>query len=90
MSHNCWEHKACGREPGGIHTRRKGICPSATHLVSHGVNDGKNAGRYCWSVAGTFAEEVHCECAEHEPTCMTCVHFKKVKIEEGAAFIIRH
>ncbi|MGE5174112.1 MAG: two-CW domain-containing protein, partial [Betaproteobacteria bacterium] len=26
---NCWEHKKCGRQPGGHKVAELGVCPSA-------------------------------------------------------------
>jgi hypothetical protein len=51
---NCWEVKQCGREPGGSKTADMGVCPAAADSSSDGVNGGKNGGRICWALAGTF------------------------------------
>jgi len=38
-----------------------------------GVNDGKNAGRACWAIAGTFSgDEVQVEYACKIKTCLEC------------------
>ena len=44
----------CGREPGGVKAQKLGICPSAIDTTFNGFNQGINAGRLCWLVAGTF------------------------------------
>lgn len=84
---NCWEYKKCGREPGGINTAEQGVCPASTETKLDGLNFGKNGGRICWAIAGTF-------CPEGEPvgefaaqllSCIDCDFFKKVKDEEGTA-----
>ena len=81
---NCWEHKKCGREPGGDKTEDFGVCAAATDTPSDTLNDGKNGGRICWAVAGTFCgNKVQGTFAEKEPTCMSCDFYKKVKEEEG-------
>ncbi len=51
---NCWEYMKCGREPGGEKADELGICPAAADSSFDGLNRGKNAGRICWAVAGTF------------------------------------
>ncbi|MBT3274443.1 MAG: hypothetical protein HN368_14900 [Spirochaetales bacterium] len=53
---NCWEFKQCGREPGGFDADRLGVCPAATDTSSDGVNRGRNAGRRCWVISGTFCD----------------------------------
>jgi hypothetical protein len=84
---NCWEFKKCGREPGGVNAAERGICPASREATFDGLNFGKNGGRICWAIAGTF-------CAEGEPvgefaaqllSCMDCDFFKKVRAEEGSA-----
>lgn len=81
---NCWEFMKCGREPGGVNIREMGICPAATEISCNGKNDGKNAGRICWAVAGTFCgEKVQGYYAKKSVSCMSCDFFKKVKTEEG-------
>ena len=54
MKLNCWEHKRCGRELGGINSKELGICPATVEPRLNGVNSGKNGGRACWAVAGTL------------------------------------
>jgi hypothetical protein len=51
---NCWEVKKCGREPNGIKSKELGVCPAVTTEEKNGVNNGINAGRICWRVAGTL------------------------------------
>ena len=81
---NCWEFKKCGREPGGANADELGICPAATDTSSDGINGGKNAGRTCWSVAGTFCGgEVQGTFAQKRTGCLNCDLFEKVLEEEG-------
>ena len=83
---NCWEVLRCGREVGGA-TSGQEACPAATDTPADGVNSGKNAGRICWTVAGTF-------CFGHrQPSvprkrslCQLCPFFRRVKQEEGRHF----
>jgi hypothetical protein len=81
---NCWEIKKCGREIGGNKTDDLGVCPAAADEASNGLNEGKNGGRICWSLAGTFCGgKVQGDFAQKTVSCMTCDFFKKVKEEEG-------
>ncbi len=81
---NCWEMKECGRNPGGAKVAEFGLCPAATDTSCNGLNDGKNAGRICWAVAGTFCGgEKQGTFAQKRLNCMTCDFFLQVKDEEG-------
>ena len=51
---NCWEYMKCGREPDGINSEKFDTCPASTIEMYTGVNDGINAGRFCWKIAGTM------------------------------------
>ncbi|MBI5057832.1 MAG: hypothetical protein HZB61_14565 [Nitrospirae bacterium] len=82
---NCWEFKKCGREPGGVKSKEMGICPATTEASCSGMNAGKNAGRICWAIAGTFCGgKVQGDFAQKSVSCMSCEFFKSVKQEEGA------
>ena len=80
---NCWEHKKCGRQPGGHKAAEFGVCPVTTHGDLNGAHGGKNAGRACWTVAGslcggkvqgTYAQKLH--------NCWRCDFMNAVKTEE--------
>jgi hypothetical protein len=78
----------CGREPGGEHARQQGICPATTALVYDGINEGTCAGRFCWSVAGTFCNrEVQGTFAAKLKNCLKCPFFMTVVHEEGKSII---
>ncbi len=80
---NCWEFKQCGREPGGAKTQDFGVCPATVDSASNGSNAGKNGGRYCWAISGTFCGGVvQGTYAQKQLTCMACDFFKLVKNEE--------
>lgn len=80
---NCWEMKKCGREPGGAKTASIGVCPAASDSSTNGLNGGKNGGRICWAVAGTFCGgKVQGDYAQKSVSCMSCEVFKQVKAEE--------
>lgn len=84
MKVNCWEQTKCGRQPGGHKAHELGICPVTTYQVLDGAHDGKNAGRACWTIAGslcggsiqgTYAQKLH--------NCWRCEFMNLVKQEEG-------
>ena len=54
MKKNCWEFKKCGRESDGDKINELGVCPACAKQEADGLNGGKNAGRICWAIAGTF------------------------------------
>lgn len=83
---NCWEHKKCGRQPGGHKAAELGICPVTTFNELNGVHGGKNAGRACWAIAGslcggkiqgTYAQKLH--------NCWRCDFMNSVKRDEEPA-----
>jgi hypothetical protein len=81
---NCWEFKKCGREPGGVNCKEKGICSAATEASGNGTNGGEKSGRICWVVAGSFCRgNIQCEYVQSSMSCMSCDFFKLVKEEEG-------
>lgn len=83
---NCWEFKQCNRQPGGLLAGELGICPASTDMTLNGVHGGKNAGRACWAVAGTFCGgAIQGTEAQKKHNCWMCNFFKQVKNEEGAA-----
>ena len=84
---NCWEFTDCGREPNGINGAELGICPAATETLYNGINRGKNAGRFCWSVAGTFCGgKPQGTFAMKLENCLKCDFFIKVQKEEDRIF----
>ena len=83
---NCWEHKKCGRQPGGHKAQELGICPVTTYKELDGAHEGRNAGRACWAIAGslcggkiqgTYAQKLH--------NCWRCDFMNSVKKEEDPA-----
>ena len=81
---NCWEHKRCGREPGGVKVRELGVCTAAVEQRYDGINDGDNGGRFCWKIAGTLcANQVQGSWADKMNYCVKCGFFMMVKKEQG-------
>jgi hypothetical protein len=77
----------CGREPGGKNVNIFGECPAATDERLDELHGGKNAGRACWVVAGTFCEgKAQGTFAQKYQNCTTCDFFRQVKVEEGSDY----
>lgn len=89
MKQNCWEYKQCGREPGGSKVQELGVCPAAIESKLNGVHNGKNSGRTCWVVAGTYCKgKIQGAFAKKFKDCMNCEFYKAVKEEEYPAFLL--
>ncbi len=74
---NCWEYMKCGREPEGDKVAELGNCRAATDEFFNGMNGGKNGGRICFAVAGTFSNDVvRCSYGEKSASCEDCSFFK--------------
>ena len=85
MKLNCWEFKKCGREPGGSQANVMGVCPAATFELADGFCEGKNGGRACVYITGTFcAGTVQGTYLEKQKKCDECEFYKKLREEEGA------
>lgn len=87
LKKNCWEVKGCGREPGGARAHELGVCPASTDTSANGLNSGKNGGRICWAVTGTFCGGVvQGTFAEKQVSCMSCDFYRQVNDQEGPDF----
>ena len=74
----------CGREPGGANEDELGICPAALEERLDNINQGRNAGRTCWTVGGTMCfGSIQGTFAKKITTCLQCRFFEMVKDEEG-------
>ncbi len=86
---NCWEHKKCGRQPGGNRVADRGICPAAVEESLDGSHDGSNAGRACWIVCGTLCQgAVQGTFAQKFKNCEQCDFYQLVRSEERGAFTL--
>ena len=84
MKKNCWDFKNCGRQPGGIHSKEKGECVTASMSIYDGVNGGINGGRVCWMIAGISCEDQIQETFLHKlESCAKCDFHEAIKAEEG-------
>ncbi len=80
---NCWEHKNCGRWPGGPRTAELGICPVTTDQQLDGAHGGEKAGRACWVVAGSLCGgKIQGAYAQKLSNCWKCDFMNAVKKEE--------
>jgi len=80
---NCWEAKKCGREVGGEKAKELGVCPAYTESKLDGVHSGKNSGRCCWIISGTYCKgEVQGTCTSKFNDCKECDFYQRVKKEE--------
>ncbi|MBN1573066.1 MAG: hypothetical protein JW984_07720 [Deltaproteobacteria bacterium] len=79
---NCWEVMKCGKEEE---------CPAARIGRGIGTHDGKNRGRFCWTVHDTLCmDKAHGSFAEKIRICVNqCKFYKQVKSEEGTNFILQ-
>lgn len=83
---NCWEVLRCGREPGGAKSGLDGPCTAALEKEADGVNGGRNGGRVCWAISGTFCGmQVEGTEAMKFVSCLSCDFFFQVLQEEGLA-----
>ncbi len=75
----------CGRGPGT--KGESGVCPAAREARLDGTHGGKNAGRACWTVAGTFCGgEIQGTFAKKFEVCRLCTFFQQVLEEEQENF----
>jgi signal transduction histidine kinase len=82
---NCWEFKKCGRQPGGNKVAELGVCRAAVESRCDGMNQGQNAGRVCWLVAGTLCGgAIQGSFAHKLSSCQECKFYQQVREEEGA------
>lgn len=84
---NCWEIKKCGRGPDSESSSDSNPCPAATEERLNGVHGGKNSGRACWVVAGTYCGgRVQGTHAAKFEVCKNCDFYQRVNEEEGEKF----
>jgi len=85
---NCWEYKKCGCGPEDS-MADAAKCPAIFEKKLDGVHNGKNAGRTCWVIAGTYCNgAVQGKFAQKYSTCLNCDFYQMVLEEEGPGFEI--
>ena len=68
----------------GAKAKELGVCHAAAETKLDGTNEGKNAGRACWGVAGTLCGgKVQGSFAAKMSNCLECEFYKEVQNEEG-------
>lgn len=86
---NCWEFTKCGRELGGVNSGLYGVCPTSVESKYHGINNGKNGGRFCWFVDDTNCKEKSrksfIDRFEH---CQQCAFFLLVQKQENRNLVV--
>lgn len=88
MNLNCWEFKKCGRESGGCNIDTLGECPATLTYKLNGAHGGKNGGRSCWIIVGTFCKgEVQGSFAQKYKDCRKCDFYELVQREERENFL---
>ena len=82
---NCWEFKKCGREHGGANTNSLGVCPASTFIAADGYCEGKNGGRGCVYITGTFCGgNIQGTFRDKEKNCSVCEFYKILRNEHRA------
>lgn len=77
---NCWEFHDCGRQPGGKNVSTLGVCPASTLSLADGFLDGKNGGRACVYVTGTFCSgTIQGTFKDKEKNCIECAFYKQLR-----------
>lgn len=85
---NCWGFQNCGRAPGGAKVHELGVCPAAIDARGDGVHGGKNGGRACWMIAGTFCGgKTQGTFCQKLASCIECQFYQLVEKEEGADYL---
>ncbi len=88
-SQNCWEFKKCGRELDGEKVAELGVCPAAIFVESDGFQGGKNGGRGCVYITGTFCSGViQGTFKEKEKNCIKCDFYHLVKGNAGGTMTV--
>jgi hypothetical protein len=83
---NCWEFMKCGREAGGTHVHDKGVCPAASFRGADGFLGGRNGGRACAYITGTFcAGTIQGTHAEKMKLCGACDFYHELREQHGNA-----
>ena len=84
MKQNCWEVKSCGKCTTIL---GDDACPVCKEVNLHGIHDGVNGGRACWTIShtrcggttqGTFESKFH--------NCKECDFYKLVMKDLQGSF----
>ncbi|MBF0417130.1 MAG: hypothetical protein HQL86_02650 [Magnetococcales bacterium] len=91
---NCWEFFNCGRSRHAPN-QDGSYCPVSLIAAYDGINGGRDAGRACWNIEGTFCSVSSCGDPNDKlgtfqykkSHCQKCVFKAQVQQEEGDAFL---
>ncbi len=84
MATNCWDYKKCGRENNGVNVHELGVCPAASATEADGFCGGKNGGRGCAFITGTFCGGViQGASKDKEKDCANCGFYEQLIKEHG-------
>lgn len=87
MALNCWEYFECGLRKDGPTEEDVDHCPAPIATLVNGLNGGRNGGRVCWAISGSFCRgHIHGFFSKKLGSCLECDFFKLVKKEEGPDF----
>ncbi len=86
---NCWEFMKCEREPGGAKVHELGVCPAAIFTAADGFCGGKNGGRACVYITGTFcAGVIQGTYEEKNKNCAECDFYNILRQEHRAEITV--
>jgi len=86
---NCWEFMHCGRELNGAKVSEKGVCPAASFTPADGFAGGKNGGRACVYVTGTFCSgTILGTRKDMTKNCIACEFYRLLKLEHGSEMFV--
>ncbi|MBI5100663.1 MAG: hypothetical protein HZB33_02320 [Nitrospirae bacterium] len=84
MKRNCWEVMNCERCTSAI---GDDSCPVCRESKLHGVHEGLNGGRACWTIPHTKCGGVtQGRFGDKFRNCMECDFYRLVKREEKGSF----
>ncbi|GAB0056052.1 hypothetical protein SIID45300_00352 [Candidatus Magnetaquicoccaceae bacterium FCR-1] len=90
---NCWEFFNCGRSRHAP-DQDGSFCPVSLIGAYDGINGGRDAGRACWNIEGTFCSFSACGTGDDQrgtfdfkkAQCQKCAFKALVIQEEGETF----
>ncbi len=84
----CWEVMECCKHLEDEHICGIGVCPAKLPSEYDGINGGKNGGRFCWAIMGTFGQgNPRCTYSSKIVDCLSCELYIQVEIEEGSEYV---
>jgi hypothetical protein len=79
---NCWEFNKCGRQVGGNKVSEIGVCPAAIAYDADGYCGGKNGGRSCAFISGTYCSGIiQGTVKDKAKDCFKCDFYQELRKE---------